>query len=111
MVTTLEQHRGYLVSTSKKLMTSSASAKQLYSGFASGEREPDGLLLGLCFWGLDASPFAGEALGDLDLAGDLEGERPFDADLEREETDLERDLDAERRALGDLLGLWLLLLL
>jgi hypothetical protein len=33
----------------------------------------------------------------------LDGERPFDADLEREETDLERDLDAVRRALGDLL--------
>jgi len=39
----------------------------------------------------------------------LDGERPFDADLEREETDLERDLDAERRARGDLLGLLLLL--
>jgi len=84
-------------------------AHQFYSGFASGEREPDGLLLGLCFLGLAASPFAGEALGDLDLAGDLDGERPFDADLEREETDLDRDLDAERRALGDLLGLLLLL--
>ena len=33
----------------------------------------------------------------------LDGERPFDADLEREETDLDRDLDAERRARGDLL--------
>jgi len=33
----------------------------------------------------------------------LDGERPFDADLEREETDLDRDLDAEWRALGDLL--------
>jgi hypothetical protein len=33
----------------------------------------------------------------------LDGERPFDADLEREETDLDRDLDAERRVLGDLL--------
>jgi len=47
-------------------------AHQFYSGFASGEREPDGLLLGLCFLGLAASPFAGEALGDLDLAGDLQ---------------------------------------
>jgi len=25
----------------------------------------------------------------------LDGERPFDADLEREQTDLDRDLDAE----------------
>jgi hypothetical protein len=33
----------------------------------------------------------------------LEGDRPFDGDLEREETDLDRDLDAERRPLGDLL--------
>lgn len=33
----------------------------------------------------------------------LDGERPFDADLEREETDLDRDLDDERRVLGDLL--------
>jgi len=33
----------------------------------------------------------------------LDGERPFDADLEREQTDLDRDLDAERRVLGDLL--------
>ena len=33
----------------------------------------------------------------------LDGERPFDADLEREETDLDWDLDAERRVLGDLL--------
>jgi len=39
----------------------------------------------------------------------LDGERPFDADLEREETDLDRDLDDERRVLGDLLGLLLLL--
>jgi hypothetical protein len=49
-----------------------STAHQFYSGFASGEREPDGLLLGLCFLGLAASPFAGEALGDLDLAGDLQ---------------------------------------
>ena len=33
----------------------------------------------------------------------LDGERPFDADLEREQTDLDRDLDAERRVLGGLL--------
>jgi hypothetical protein len=33
----------------------------------------------------------------------LDGERPFDGDLEREETDLDRDLDDERRVLGDLL--------
>jgi hypothetical protein len=33
----------------------------------------------------------------------LDGERPFDADLVREETDLDRDLDDERRVLGDLL--------
>lgn len=33
----------------------------------------------------------------------LDGERPFDADLEREETDLDRDQDDERRVLGDLL--------
>jgi hypothetical protein len=29
------------------------------NNLTSGEREPDGLLLGLCFLGLDASPFAG----------------------------------------------------
>ena len=87
------------------------SAYHFYSDFASGDRERDGLLLGLRFLGLDASPFAGEAFGDLDLAGDLDGERPFDADREREETDLDRDRDrdAERRVLGDLLRLLLLL--
>ena len=47
------------------------SAYHFYSDFASGDRERDGLLLGLRFLGLDASPFAGEAFGDLDLAGDL----------------------------------------
>ena len=82
--------------------------QRFYSDFASGDRERDGLLLGLLFLGLAASPFAGEAIGDLDLAGDLDGERPFDADREREEIDLDLDLDAER-ALGDLLGLLLLL--
>lgn len=48
------------------------SAYHFYSDFASGDRERDGLLLGLRFLGLDASPFAGEAFGDLDLAGDLQ---------------------------------------
>jgi hypothetical protein len=50
----------------------------------------------------------------------LDGERPFDSDLEREEADLDRDLDAERRddfPLGDLLrgilnsGQWPMVLL
>lgn len=83
-----------------------------YSDFASGDRDRDGLLLGLRFFrlaaGLATTPFAGEAIGDFDLAGDLDGERPFDAEQEREERDLDLDLDAER-ALGDLLGLLLLL--
>jgi hypothetical protein len=64
-------------------------------------------LLGVRFLGLaTTAPFAGEAIGDLDLAGDLDGERPLDADREREETDLDLDLDAER-PLGDLLALLL----
>ena len=33
----------------------------------------------------------------------LDEEHPFDADLEQEQTDLGRDLDAERRVLGGLL--------
>jgi hypothetical protein len=83
---------------------------QFYSDLASGDRERDGLLLGLRFFGLAATPLTGDALGDRDFAGDLDGERPFDS--EREETDLDRDLDAERREgffFGDLLGLLLLL--
>ena len=33
----------------------------------------------------------------------LDGECPFDADLEREQTDLDQDLDAGQRVLGGLL--------
>jgi len=39
---------------------------------ASGDRERDGLLLGLRFFGLAATPLAGDALGDRDFAGDLQ---------------------------------------
>jgi len=86
------------------------AAHQFYSDLASGDLERDGLLLGLRFFGLAAAfPLgAGDATGDWDFAGDLDGERPFDP----EETDLDRDLDAERRDgffFGDLLGLLLLL--
>jgi len=54
------------------------AACQSYSDLASGDRERDGLLLGLRFFGLAATPLAGDAIGDRDFAGDLDGERPFD---------------------------------
>jgi len=54
------------------------AACQFYSDLASGDREREGLLLGLRFFGLAATPLAGDAIGDRDFAGDLDGERPFD---------------------------------